>query len=295
MNFHAWYLATRPKTLPAASAPVIVGTALAIGDGVFSLGPFLAALAVALLLQIGSNIANDVFDFKKGTDTEERVGPLRVTQAGLISPREMFIGLAIVMALAFLVMVYLMYVGGWPILAIGILAIISAIIYTGGPFPIGYNGLGEIFVFIFFGPVAVCGTYYVQALGLTPAAWIASVPIGFLIMAILVVNNYRDYETDRKTGKKTLAVRFGPRATEWEYILFLFVAYLVPVLQFIHNPRLYWLLLPLVTLVMGQKLVQELKREEGPALNLTLAKTAKLGLFYAVLYAIGYLLASFLA
>lgn len=295
MNFHAWYLATRPKTLPAASAPVIVGTALAIGDGVFSLGPFLAALAVALLLQIGSNIANDVFDFKKGTDTEERVGPLRVTQAGLISPREMFIGLAIVMALALVVMVYLMYVGGWPILAIGILAIISAIIYTGGPFPIGYNGLGEIFVFIFFGPVAVCGTYYVQALGLTPAVWIASVPIGFLIMAILVVNNYRDYETDRKTGKKTLAVRFGPRATEWEYILFLFVAYLVPVLQFIHNPRLYWLLLPLVTLVMGQKLVQELKREEGPALNLTLAKTAKLGLFYAVLYAIGYLLASFLA
>lgn len=294
MNFHAWYLATRPKTLPAASAPVIVGTALAIGDGVFSLGPFLAALAVALLLQIGSNIANDVFDFKKGTDTEERVGPLRVTQAGLISPREMFIGLAIVMALAFLVMVYLMYVGGWPILAIGILAIISAIIYTGGPFPIGYNGLGEIFVFIFFGPVAVCGTYYVQALGLTPAVWIASVPIGFLIMAILVVNNYRDYETDRKTGKKTLAVRFGPRATEWEYILFLFVAYLVPVLQFIHNPRLYWLLLPLVTLVMGQKLVQELRREEGPALNMTLAKTAKLGLFYAVLYAIGYLLASFL-
>src|SRR5690606_23925593 len=188
-----------------------------------------AALICALLIQIGTNFANDVFDYQKGTDTQERTGPLRVTQAGLLTPRQVFRGMCLVFGLAFLIGLYLIAVGGWPILVIGLLSILSGIAYTGGPYPLGYHGLGDLFVFIFFGPVAVCGTYYVQALEWSWLALISSVPVGLLSVAILIVNNYRDRHTDVKAGKRTLAVRLGGKLTRWQYGLTLALAYIVPV------------------------------------------------------------------
>ncbi|HHY60390.1 MAG TPA: 1,4-dihydroxy-2-naphthoate polyprenyltransferase [Clostridia bacterium] len=287
-----WILASRPKTLPAASAPVIVGTALALGDGTFRFGPALAALICALLIQIGTNFANDVFDYQKGTDTQERTGPLRVTQAGLLTPRQVFRGMCLVFGLAFLIGLYLIAVGGWPILVIGLLSILSGIAYTGGPYPLGYHGLGDLFVFIFFGPVAVCGTYYVQALSLTGQAFAASVPMGLLITAILVVNNYRDLPTDCKAGKRTLAVRLGPAGTRWEYVALLGLSYLVPLSLWLLGPGTPWLLLPLLTVPLAARLIKDMYTREGAALNETLAGTGKLVLLYGLCYGVGYVLGS---
>ena len=251
-----WMLAARPKTLPAAAAPVVVGASVAISNGVFSFWPALAALLGALLLQIGANFANDVFDYKKGADTTERLGPVRVTQAGLLSPKQVMAGMWLTFGLAAVVGLYLVYVGGWPIVVIGLLSIICAIAYTGGPFPLGYNGLGDLFVFIFFGLVAVCGTYYVQALTVSLAAVWASVPVGLLATAILVVNNLRDINTDRAAGKMTLAVRLGPRRGRWEYVALIGFAYaLLPCLLALGG-RSAWVLLPLLTLPMALRLLR---------------------------------------
>ena len=285
-----WYMATRPKTLPAAAAPVIVGISLALGDDVFRLAPALAALLGALLLQIGSNLANDVFDFLKGKDTAERTGPLRVTQAGLLTARQVMIGMAVIFGLAALIGLYLVYIGGWPILIIGILAILSAIAYTGGPFPLGYNGLGDIFVFIFFGPVAVIGTYYVQSGTISPISWWSSLPMGFLITAILVVNNLRDIDTDRKTGKRTLAVRFGRKFTQQQYLFLLLLSYLVPVIMLLSAAASPWILLCWLSIPLALPLVKDIFNQKGKTLNKTLAGTALLGLVYAVLFSAGYIL-----
>jgi len=282
-----WYLAIRPKTLPAAAAPVIVGISLALGSGVFRPGPALAALLAALLLQIGSNLANDVFDFKRGTDTEERTGPLRVTQAGLLSPGQVMAGMWVVFVLAALAGVYLIYQGGWPILLIGILAILSAVAYTAGPFPLGYHGLGDIFVFIFFGPVAVMGTYYVQAGTFSTLSLWASLPMGFLITAILVVNNLRDIETDRKAGKRTAAVRLGSRFTQLEYFFLLILSYLVPLIIQLTEAVSPWVLLSWVSLPLAFSLVHDVSVRKGKSLNITLAGTARLALVYAVLFSLG--------
>jgi len=292
--FHIWYLAIRPKTLPAAAGPVIVGIALALGDGVFRFGPAIAALLVALLLQIGSNLANDLYDFKKGTDTQERLGPLRVTQAGLLSPRQMMNGMLLVFALSALVGFYLTYIGGWPILVIGLLAIGSAIAYTAGPFPLGYKGIADIFVFLFFGPVAVIGTYYLQAGIVTAIAWWASIPSGLLVTAILVVNNLRDIETDRKAGKKTLAVRFGVRFTQSQYILLVGLSYLIPVAMFVVGISSYTLLLSWLSLPLAFSRVKEIFTKKGSILNATLAGTARLGLIFSVLFSVGYMLGQLL-
>lgn len=289
-NLQIWMLAIRPKTLPAAAVPVIVGTAIAIGDSIFSFGPALAALIGALLIQIGSNLANDVFDFKKGTDTHERTGPLRVTQAGLLTPRQVTIGMWVVFALAFLDGLYLIAVGGWPILVIGILSIISAIAYTGGPYPLGYNGLGDIFVFIFFGLVAVCGTYYVQAGMISVASVWAALPVGLLATAILVVNNFRDLETDKKTGKRTLAVRLGVKKTQAEYVLLLMSSYLVPVLMWLTGYGSAWLLLSWLSLPLAIPLIRDMFTKKGSSLNATLAGTAKLEFIYGILFSLGYIL-----
>lgn len=293
-TWQIWLLAIRPKTLPAAMGPVVVGTSLAIGDHTFNLLPALAALLVSLLLQIGSNLANDVFDFKKGKDTEERTGPLRVTQAGLLTPSQVMVGMGVVFVLAFALGLYLTWVGGWVILALGIAAIISAIAYTGGPYPLGYHGLGDVFVFLFFGPVAVCGTYYVQAGSLSSAAWWGSLPMGFLITAVLVVNNYRDLPQDKKTGKRTIAVRLGPAATRWEYYLLVAASFAVPLLMWllgIASPWIFcaWLSLPLVL-----PLIRDMQTKEGRPLNATLAGTARLSLVFGVLFSIGYLLGEYL-
>ncbi|GAB4437829.1 MAG: 1,4-dihydroxy-2-naphthoate polyprenyltransferase [Anaerolineae bacterium] len=282
-----WLLASRPKTLPAAAAPVVVGAAVAFGDGVFSLWPALAALLGALLLQIGANLANDVFDYKKGADTAERLGPLRVTQAGLLTPEQVLAGMWVTFGLATLIGLYLVWVGGWPIVAIGLLSILSAIAYTGGPFPLGYNGLGDLFVFIFFGLVAVCGTYYVQALNVSAAAVWASLPVGFLATAILVVNNLRDVETDRAAGKKTLAVRLGAAGAKAEYFLLLAGAYAVPPLMWLLGLESPWVMLAWLSLLRVPPLARLILHQIGRPLNEALAGTARLELLFSLLFAVG--------
>ena len=283
-----WFLAARPKTLPAAAAPVFVGTAVALSDGVFRLGPALAALLGALLIQIGTNFANDVFDFKKGADTTERLGPLRVTQAGLLKPGQVMLGMWLTFGLATLVGVYLVIVGGWPIVVIGLLSIVSGIAYTGGPYPLGYNGLGDIFVFLFFGLIAVCGTYYVQAGTLSAAVIWASIPVGLLATAILVVNNLRDIETDRAAGKRTLAVRFGAGGAQIEYLLMLAGSYAVPLFMWLLGISSAWVLLTWLSLPLVRPLVQQIMNQTGRPLNQALAGTARLELVFSLLFSVGF-------
>ncbi|MFZ2487619.1 MAG: 1,4-dihydroxy-2-naphthoate polyprenyltransferase [Anaerolineae bacterium] len=291
----AWWLAIRPRTLPAAVGPVLVGTGLAIGDGSFKLLPALAALAGALLLQIASNLANDYYDFVKGYDRPDRKGPTRVALSGLISLNELRGGLLLVLLVAALIGVYLIAMGGWPILAIGVTAIIAAVGYSGGPFPLAANGLGDLFVFIFFGLAAVVGTYYVQALRTTPLVWLAALPPGFLITAILVVNNLRDIETDAQVGKRTLAVRLGVTGTRAEYTALLAGAYAVPVsivllrlVQGSFSPLHLLVLLPWLTLPSALRLRQVIMTaSEGPTMNQALAGTARLSLLFGLLLAVG--------
>ena len=286
----AWILASRPKTLPAAAAPVLVATFVAVGDGVFQFWPAFAALLGALLIQIGTNFANDYYDFKKGTDTEDRLGPTRVTQAGLLSPKEVMAGMWFVFGLAVLVGIYILLVGGWPIFILGIFSILFGIAYTGGPYPLGYNGLGDIFVFIFFGFVAVGGTYYIQAGTLPPQIYWASIPIGLLATAILVVNNFRDLDQDKIAGKRTLAVRFGKKITQLEYFLLLGLSYAVPVYMWLTSLTSYWILLVFLSLPLAFSLAKDMLVKKGKELNETLAGTGKLELIFGILFSIGYLL-----
>ena len=283
---HAWFLATRPKTLAAAAVPVAVGTAVAHASGHLSWIPAIAALVGALLIQIGTNLANDYFDFKKGADTHERLGPLRVTQAGLLSETAVRNAMIATFAMAALVGTYLVAVGGWPIAVIGILSIMSGVAYTGGPYPLGYNGLGDVFVFIFFGLVAVTGTYWVQALEWSNTALLSAVPVGLLSVAILIVNNYRDIDTDVKAGKRTLAVRMGRKATRVQYGATLAIAYLVPVIQFSLGYSI-WILLPLLTTPIAILRLRQFLALSGKDLNPVLENTAKLLIFFGGLYTVG--------
>ena len=273
-----------------AAAPVAVGTALAVADGQGRALPAVAALAGALSIQIGANFANDAFDFERGADTAARLGPPRAAQLGLLTPRQLKVGTAAAFAGATLIGVYLVAVGGWPIAMIGILSIVAGLAYTGGPFAFGYRGLGEIAVFVFFGIAAVCGTYFVQALALPPIAIAGSVPVGAFATAVLVVNNLRDVDTDREAGKRTLAVRFGPRAARVEYATLLVLAYaMLPVLWF-SGASLAALLLPLVTLPFAARLIRTVStRSDGPTLNTALAQTAALEVVFALLLAAGLL------
>ena len=223
-----WILAVRPRTLPAAAAPVFVGSGLAVHHGRFALLPALAALVGALLIQIATNLANDYYDFVRGADTSERVGPVRVTQAGLLTPRAVHRGMVAALLAALLVGVYLVWIGGWPIVVIGLASLAAAVGYTAGPFPLAYHGLGDLFVFAFFGPVATAGTYHVQALSFSGEAVLAGAGVGALSTAILVVNNLRDRATDERAGKRTLAVRMGAGATRLQYLLLLATGAAVP-------------------------------------------------------------------
>ena len=286
-KFQIWLLAIRPKTLPAAGAGVITGSALAFLDGKFALLPALAALLGAILLQIGSNLANDVFDYLRGAESKERLGPLRVTQAGLLTPREVQTGMWLSFAAAALIGVYLITVAGWAILLIGLTAILAAIAYTG---PISDKGLGEIFVFLYFGVAAVVGTYYVQAREISSAAWWMSVPIGLLIVNILVVNNLRDMKVDEAAGKITLAVRMGAEKTRREYLLFLGVAYIfLPFLIALHQIPA-WTMLVWLSLPLAQKTARIVQNESGRPLNAALAGTGKIALVYSLLFFCGILL-----
>ncbi|MCZ7542729.1 MAG: 1,4-dihydroxy-2-naphthoate polyprenyltransferase [Anaerolineae bacterium] len=288
----AWLMAARPKTLPAAVAPVIVGSALAYHDGVFAPLPALAALAGALLFQIAVNFANDYFDYVKGIDTADRLGPTRVTASGLIAPGELRLGLAAVLGLALLVGAYLVSVGGWPVAVIGLASIFALLAYSGGPFPLASHGLGDLTVFIFFGLAGVCGTYYVQARALTPTVVVAALPVGALITAILVVNNLRDIDTDRRTGKRTLAVILGARRTRLEYAALVGAAYLIPGLLWAGGAFPVWVILPWGSLVLAWRAVESIYARTGPALNTLLADTARLTLIFSVLLAVGFVVSA---
>ncbi|MDX1494640.1 MAG: 1,4-dihydroxy-2-naphthoate polyprenyltransferase [Longimicrobiales bacterium] len=284
----AWVMASRPKTLTAAIAPVLVGTGLAAFHGRQSLGPALAALVGAVLIQIGTNLANDYYDFVRGGDTDDRVGPVRVTQAGILSPEVVKRGMVVVLAAAMVVGVYLVYVGGWPVVWIGLASVACAVLYTGGPYPLAYHGLGDVFVFVFFGLIAVGGTYWVQALAWPPDALVAGAGMGALNTAILVVNNLRDIETDAAADKRTLAVRLGVAGTRAEYLTLLAVAAAVPVVGVV---RLAW---PLATLAAIAALILAVAptravltfrdpRELLPALG----GTARVVVVYGALLALG--------
>lgn len=289
----AWMLAARPRTLPAAAVPVFVGTAVAAALGA-DLHPlvFIATLVVALLIQVGTNFANDYSDFLSGADHEGRLGPLRVTQSGLLSQRAIKTGIGVAFGLSLLIGVYLVSVGGWPIVVIGLSSIISGLAYTGGPWPFGYHGLGDPFVFIFFGLVAVTGTAYLQTGTWSTLALAASVPVGLLTTNILVVNNLRDLPTDRIAGKTTLAVRIGDRATRWQYALFTFLAYVTPALIAIGRPRAAWYLLPCASAPLAAGLSRRvLGGASGRDLNVVLERTGRLLLLFGILFAIGLVMA----
>jgi 1,4-dihydroxy-2-naphthoate octaprenyltransferase len=287
----AWLLASRPRTLPAAVAPVLVGTALAIQAGAFHWPSALAALIVALALQVGANFANDLGDFHRGADVPGRVGPTRVTSAGLLSPSTVSAGMWVTFGVAALAGLYLVARGGPPALIVGAASILAGLAYTLGPFPLGYYGLGDLAVFIFFGLVGVVGTYYVQTQAVTGLyPFVAAVPVGALVTAILVVNNIRDADTDRQAGKRTLAVLLGRRGARIEYILLLVLAYLTPlVLVFAFELR-PWVLLPLLTLPLAYSLTRTVLTILGPALNKALAGTARLAVLFAALFSLGLIL-----
>ncbi|MBA3413997.1 MAG: 1,4-dihydroxy-2-naphthoate polyprenyltransferase [Chloroflexia bacterium] len=281
----AWWLAIRPRTLAAAVAPIVVGSAVAWREGGFHLVTALVALAVALLLQVGSNLANDVLDFRRGADTADRLGPTRVTQGGLLSTRQVATATGVVLGLATLAGLYLVWRGGWPILLLGAAALVAAVAYTGGPAPLGYLGLGEVFVFLFFGLAGVAGSAYVQTGELTPLALWAAVPIGAIVTAVLVVNNLRDIPTDRAAGKMTLAVRFGPRFARAEYLVLLAVAFATPLglwLTGVLGP-FWWL--SWAALRVAFRLGLDLHLAEGRALNPLLGKTARLALLFGLPFA----------
>jgi len=289
-RFQIWWLAIRPRTLPAAAAGVFAGCALALHDHTFRPLPALAALLVALLLQIGSNLANDVFDFERGADSARNSGPLRVTQSGLLTPAQVKAGMISVFVLAGLIGLYLAFVAGWIVLLVGLAAIFSAIAYTGGPFPLGYYGLGDLFVFIFFGLACVAGTYFVQAGNVTPAAWCMSLPVGLIIVGILVVNNLRDLPTDLQAGKHTLAVLLGRRFARGEYLACLLVAFLcLPIFCALGllpwSALLAWLAFPLAV-----RLTRVVFMQTGQALNAALAGTGQLALAFSLLFLVGMVL-----
>ncbi len=286
-----WLQAARPKTLPAGAAPVVMGTAMAAAAGGLHVPAALCALVGALLIQVGTNYANDYYDFIKGTDTEARVGPTRATAAGLVTPQQMRTAMVLVLMLALLPGAYLIYRGGWPILAVGLLSIVFAVGYTGGPFPLAYLGLGDVFVLFFFGPVAVGGTYYVQTLTLPPEVIVAGLAPGLISTAILTVNNLRDLEGDRTAGKNTLAVRFGAAFARMEFLGALLLACLaVPLALALWRTEHWPVLLAAITLLPASPVVRTVYTQHGAPLNEALAGTGKLVVIFAVLFSIGWLL-----
>ncbi len=283
-------MAIRPKTLPAAVGPVLVGVAAAYRDGFFSLLPALGCFLGAMLLQIGVNLANDYFDFKNNIDSEERVGPTRVTQSGLIPPEIVKRAMSLSLFLAGMVFIYLAFIGGFPVVVVGVISVIAALAYSGGPYPIASHGLGELFVFIFFGLVAVCTTYYIQADTLNYTVWLTAIPPGLLIMAIMVVNNLRDIDTDKKAGKNTLAVKLGRYRTIMEYKLLVFGAFAIPVIMIVLGAAGTFVLLPFCTLPMARSLAIKVECDLGDTLNELLASTARLSLVFSLFFAVGLVL-----
>ena len=286
----AWLLAIRPATLTAAVAPVLVGTALAVRDGGFHAGAALAALVGAVLIQVGTNFANDVDDFQRGVDSSTRLGPPRVTQQGLLAASQVRHAAWLAFGGAGVAGLYLAAVGGWPIILLGLAAIASGLAYTGGPWPYGYHGLGDLFVFLFFGLAAVVGTYYVQAGTSSTLVWLAAVPIGALATAILVVNNTRDIDTDRAAGKKTLAVWLGRRGARGEFVGLIALAYAVPLGLWLVSAVSAWILLSWGTVPLAVPLLTGFfAANDGPSFNAVLRRTARLHALFGILFAAGLL------
>jgi 1,4-dihydroxy-2-naphthoate polyprenyltransferase len=283
-----WVVAARPRTLPAAIAPVLVGTALAASEDVFMPLRFVCALIGSIFIQIGTNLANDYSDARRGADTEDRLGPVRVTAGGLVPPRRVLVWTYVAFGIAVLAGVYLIAVAGWELLAVGVASIVAGVLYTGGPKPYGYEGLGELFVFLFFGVVAVVGSYFVQTEELTRAAFDLSVPVGLLAAAILVVNNIRDIDTDRRAGKRTLAVRVGREKARRLFFLMVVFAYLALIGVVFELSA--WVLLPLLTIPLAVPLVRTVfTRTDGASLNRALADTGRLLGLFSLLLAVGVL------
>lgn len=283
--------AARPQTLAASIVPVMVGASLAFSHHQFRIDTTFVALLCALLIQIGTNFANDYYDFVKGADTEERIGFERATALGLVSPKAMLNATILTMSLAFFVGLYLVWVGGWIILVIGLLSLLFGVLYTGGPYPLGYNGLGDLFVFIFFGIIAVMGTYYVNTFEWNALSFLASLPVGALCVNILVVNNLRDIHQDRISGKRTLGVLFGEDVLKTEYLVLLFLAFLIPVIFYHFYDYSIWIILPYLSLPIAWQLIKKIwyhsdKRE----LNKTLERTAQFMILFGLLFSIGILL-----
>ncbi|MDR1995259.1 1,4-dihydroxy-2-naphthoate polyprenyltransferase [Azonexus sp.] len=285
----AWFLACRPKTLSVSLSPVAVGSAVAWHEqGSLLWLPLLAAALGAALIQIGTNLFNDVGDFLRGTDTPQRIGPRRASAEGWLSPRTVQAGAWLAFALAFLCGIYLVGRGGWPIVAIGLGSLAAGWAYTGGPRPIAYGPLGEFFVFVFFGLIAVGGSYYLQTLGLSTMALIAAALVGLHAAAVITVNNYRDRDGDAANGKNTLAVRLGQPATRWLYTVEMLAPYaLLPLLAGLGWPAL----LPLLSLPLALRLIDRFRRETpGPAFNGILAATAGLQLVFALLLTLSFVI-----
>ena len=289
-KFQSWILASRPRTLPAALVPVMVGSALAIYQGIFFPAYSIIALLCSILIQIGTNFTNDLYDHLKGSDTKERKGPLRVLASGLISVKEMKWGIFLVFFTAFLLGLYLVYSVGLVILWIGILSIIAGLAYTAGPFPLAYNGLGDLFVFIFFGIVGTVGTYYLHAQQFTTLAFLISLPVGALITNILIVNNYRDIEEDKTAGKNTLAVLLGREFSRYEYVFFILISFFIPFLLHFKYDFNIWIFLPYITLPIAITLVKMIYALTGTQLNKTLELSAKFSAIYGLLLSIGIVL-----
>jgi 1,4-dihydroxy-2-naphthoate octaprenyltransferase len=290
-TWQIWLLAARPKTLWAGIIPVIVGTVMALEARKFHLISFLATLAGAMLIQVGTNFANDLFDFQKGADNEARKGPMRVTQARLVTPYQMKVATTTVFVLAFLVGIYLVWRAGWPILIIGVLSILFAVLYTGGPFPLGYMGLGDILVLIFFGPVAVGGTYYIIAGHINSAVLLAGFALGMIATAILIVNNLRDMESDRRSGKNTLAVRFGAGFAKAEYLVMICGAMLLPIVIYFIEGRHGWAIMAALYIFPAIPVIRKVFTvTDGHVLNDALAGTARLMAIFGFLFSLGWLL-----
>ncbi len=286
-----WIMAARVRTLPAAVAPVLVGTSLAGFVGVFHGLRFLAALLGAIFIQVGTNLSNDYSDARRGADAEDRLGPVRVTAGGLVPPSRVLIATYISFGVAVLAGVYLIVVAGWQLLLVGAASIRAGVLYTGGPRPYGYEGLGEVFVFLFFGLVAVAGSYFVQTTQLDWEAFALAVPVGLIAAGILVVNNVRDIDSDRRASKRTLAVRLGRTRTRAMFAVVVYLAYLLAPVTWIFGPLTAWVLLPWLTIPLAARIVRTVRtRVDGPSLNRALAQTGMLQLAFCALLSAGLLL-----
>jgi 1,4-dihydroxy-2-naphthoate octaprenyltransferase len=285
-----WLMASRVRTLPAAIGPVLVGTALAGYLHVFHPLRFVAALVGAIFIQVGTNLSNDYSDARRGADTEDRLGPVRITAGGLVPPRQVLFATYVSFGVAVLAGAYLIAVAGWQLLLVGAASILAGVLYTGGPRPYGYEGLGELFVFLFFGIVAVAGSFFVQVKHLDWEAFALAVPVGLIAAGILMVNNIRDIETDRRARKRTLAVRLGRARARALFAITIYGAYALLVITWVLGPLTPLVLLPWLTLPIGAEVVRVVRnRSDGPSLNRALAQTGMLQLASCLLLAVGVL------